>query len=283
MTRTSRILAVALTELAFCFVAHGSQNVTLEWNASADRATAGYVVRYGTNSGSYLSQINVATNTVVTLSGLADGQTYYFVVGGYNSAGLDGPLSSQVSFVAPTSAPQTNAPPPTNTPPGHRRGKANVAVAPASGVPGSKVYVYATNLSDTTSVSFNGAPASFGLISNSCLVVIVPAGATTGPLNITTSSDAVTGQFAVTATTAPPANDIFASAQSHLLAPIALGDGSQMVNFNVVSGHSYRVLASTNMTSWSQVGSFYANGTSASYIDAEAGSCPQRFYRLVSP
>ncbi len=287
MTSTSRILAVISSGLIFSFAARGSQSETLQWNASVDRATAGYILHCGTNSHSYTSTVNVGTNTLVTLSGLAGGRTYFVAVGGYNNAGMEGALSSEVSFVAPTNAtttnsPTTNAPPTNSSPTGKLHGKRSLTVAPASGTAGAKIYVYATNLSDVTSVDFNGVPAPIIIVSNSCLETIVPPGAITGPLNFTTSSETFNGQFIATGQTLLP-NGSFAKPLSQLTAPIALGDGSRMVNFQVASGHSYRVLASTNLATWSQVSSFYATGTNASYIDAAAASYPRQFYRLVSP
>jgi hypothetical protein len=199
-------------ELMFCFVACGSQNVTLEWNASTDPATVGYILHLGTNSHTYTSKINVAMNTVVTLSGLADGRTYYFVVGGYNSAGVEGPPSNEASFVAPLSA---------SSPAASAR---NMTVSPASGTPGTQVFLYGSSLSGATSVNFNGTPATFSVISNSFLAAVVPPGATTGPLTVITPAGLIIGRFTI-ATTPAPANDNFASPRQLLgINTFAFGD-----------------------------------------------------------
>jgi hypothetical protein len=58
---------------------------------------------------------------------------------------------------------------------------------------------------------------------------------------------------------------------------------ARAVNFNVVNGCSYRVQASSDLTMWSQLGSFCAKGTNATYFDATAAASPRRFYRLASP
>jgi Immunoglobulin domain len=202
VTRTSRILAVVSAGLLFGFAARGGQSVSLQWGASSSPAPAGYLVYYGAASHSYTSQINVGTNTVVTLSGLNAGQTYYFAVGGYDSAGVAGLLSNEASFVAPTN--NTPAPPPAVP--------ASVIVTPASGPAGTTVYIYGTNLSGAGSVSFNGLFASFTLVSNSVLAAVVPPDATTGPLDIVTPSGTIISQFTVT-TAFSPVNDNFAYAQ----------------------------------------------------------------------
>ena len=185
----------------FCFATQGTQSVSLTWNASADPATAGYNLHYGTNTDSYTAQINVGTNTVVTLSGLADGHTYYFVVAGYDQAGLEGILpSNEASFVAPI-----------NAPPAAPTGNSFVAT-PASGPPGTEVDIYPANPGSVSSVSFNGVNASFTVVSNNYLAAIVPTGATTGPLKLSTASGIAVGRFTVPAATGP-ANNNFANAQ----------------------------------------------------------------------
>jgi hypothetical protein len=184
----------------FCFAAHGTQSVSLAWNASTDPATAGYILHYGSQSHSYTAQINVGTNTMVTLSGLTDGQTYYFVVGCFDIFGLEGTPSNEALFVAPT-----------NVPPVQPSGS-SFAMTPASGPPGTEVDVYPANPGSVSGVSLSGVNASFTVVSNAYLAVTVPAGATTGPLRLTTASGTLSGRFTVASTTGP-ANDNFASAQ----------------------------------------------------------------------
>jgi len=184
----------------FCSAAHGIQSVSLAWNASTDPAIAGYLLHYGIKSHSYTGEINVGTNTVVTLSGLTDGQTYYFAVGCYDSSGVEGTPSSEASFVAPT-----------NAPPGQPSAGSFVET-PTSGSPGTEVDIFPANPGSVSSVNFNGVNASFTVVSNAYLAAIVPTGATTGPLNLTTTSGTMVGKFTVTAFIGP-VNDKFANAQ----------------------------------------------------------------------
>jgi fibronectin type III domain protein len=81
-------------------------NQILAWNANpptSDPATntTGYRVHVGLASGIYTQSTNVGNTTAVTESTLVSGSTYYFVVTAYNSAGLEGPPSNEVSYKAP--------------------------------------------------------------------------------------------------------------------------------------------------------------------------------------
>ena len=60
-------------------------------------------------------------------------------------------------------------------------------LSPDSGLVGSKVKIAGVNLQGATAVSFNGAPARFLQKYRSTeIVAIVPEGATTGPIEVTT-------------------------------------------------------------------------------------------------
>ena len=73
-------------------------------------------------------------------------------------------------------------------------------VSPTAGAPGKQILLWGTNLLGTTSVSFNGSPATpVSTTSSQSVFVDVPAGATTGPITITTphGSYTTTGNFTV--------------------------------------------------------------------------------------
>jgi len=59
---------------------------------------------------------------------------------------------------------------------------------PAAGKIGSTIGILGNNLSDTTSVTFNGVPSTFTVISSTFLKATVPSGATSGTIQVTTSS-----------------------------------------------------------------------------------------------
>jgi hypothetical protein len=82
-------------------------------------------------------------------------------------------------------------------------------LAPGSGAVGSAVLITGTNLSSTTQVTFNGVPASVGmLLSATQLSVVVPAGATAGPVTVTTPSGTASSPGAFTVTGFGPAPTI---------------------------------------------------------------------------
>lgn len=57
---------------------------------------------------------------------------------------------------------------------------------PNNTAPGTRITITGNNFSNATSVTFNGAPASFTVTNNTTIGATVPAGVTTGPISITT-------------------------------------------------------------------------------------------------
>jgi hypothetical protein len=53
---------------------------------------------------------------------------------------------------------------------------------------GKTVYILGNNLTGTSSVTFNGTAATFSVISDTFMKATVPAGATTGTIQVTTPS-----------------------------------------------------------------------------------------------
>jgi hypothetical protein len=69
------------------------------------------------------------------------------------------------------------------------------------------VTINGANLGGATSVAFNGTAASFGVDSSSQITATVPAGASTGPIIVTTSANGMAtsaANFTVAATPPPP-------------------------------------------------------------------------------
>jgi len=66
-----------------------------------------------------------------------------------------------------------------------------VRLQPASGEVGGPVDILGNNLTGATSVSFNGSPATFRVVSHSLITTNVPPGATTGSVEVTTPSGTV--------------------------------------------------------------------------------------------
>jgi hypothetical protein len=80
---------------------HGTQTVQLGWDTPQDPTVTGYFLYYGTACGTYTNQIDTGTNTMTVVSGLQEGQTYYFAVTAYNSDGVESDFSSEVTYITP--------------------------------------------------------------------------------------------------------------------------------------------------------------------------------------
>jgi parallel beta-helix repeat protein len=88
----------------------GNRNVTLTWEPPADNggmAVTNYTVYYGTSPGNYTNNITLGNITNYTITGLINGQRYYFAVSAINAVG-ESPKSNEVSAMPCTvpSAPQ---------------------------------------------------------------------------------------------------------------------------------------------------------------------------------
>src|SRR5438552_277186 len=98
-------------------------NMTLAWDADSDPNVVGYRLHSGTTTGVYTQTTEVGSAVSASVSNLAGGKTYFFVVTAYNAAAVESGPSNEVSYLAPTSTPTptpspspTPAPTPTPTP-----------------------------------------------------------------------------------------------------------------------------------------------------------------------
>ena len=74
--------------------------MTLTWTANGEPDLAGYKVYVGTASGTYSfpgSAFLPGEVTSYTVSNLPKGQTYFFAISAYDSAGNESALSAEVS------------------------------------------------------------------------------------------------------------------------------------------------------------------------------------------
>jgi|GEM_PF-1437327 len=79
----------------------GNENVTLTWEPPADTGgmpITNYTIYYTTSTGNYTNNITVGDITNYTLTGLSNGQIYYFAVSAINEVG-EGAKSDEVSAV----------------------------------------------------------------------------------------------------------------------------------------------------------------------------------------
>jgi Chitobiase/beta-hexosaminidase C-terminal domain/Bacterial Ig domain len=134
--------------------------------------------------------------------GSTDGTTYthYSLEAGlYNYFGLGtAPNNGATATPLPLSSP---APPPAPT---------ISSFTPASGWPGTSVTVVGSGFTGTRAVSFNGTAAAFTVNSGTQLTATVPAGATTGPISVTTpgGTTSSTQAIQIQVDTTPPTTTI---------------------------------------------------------------------------
>ena len=160
---------------------------TAQWNPNPEPNIAGYVLSYGLQSGNYTTTIDVGNVTTYSLT-LTAGQTYYFALQAYNTAGLFSPYSAEVVHTV-------SAGPPTI-----------ISLSPTSGSAGTAVTISGSNFGatqGTSSVAFNGTTAAPQTWSDTSVVAPVPAGASSGPVVITAGGVASNGVTFTVTTIAP--------------------------------------------------------------------------------
>ena len=93
-----------------------------------------------------------------------------------------GTLTSSTNFTVGTAAPEISG------------------LSPASGGVGASVTIGGVRFTGATSVKFNGVAASFTVGSDGQISAVVPAGATSGPVTVTTPSGSATSSQTFTVT-----------------------------------------------------------------------------------
>jgi len=98
------LLSTIMPVTAYC------AQVTLAWDANTEPNIAGYKIYYGTGSRSYNWFVDVGNVTSYTVTGLADGSTYYFAATAYDTSNIESTYSAEVIYnsctfsISPTSA-----------------------------------------------------------------------------------------------------------------------------------------------------------------------------------
>ena len=103
----SRILLSFLFTIPFLFLspsgvdAGQTTQVTLSWSPNPESDIAGYIVSYGTASGSYTTSVDVGNISSCSMDGLQPGQTYYFAAKAYNTSKLESGYSNEINYTTP--------------------------------------------------------------------------------------------------------------------------------------------------------------------------------------
>ena len=124
-----------------------------------------------------------------------------------------------------------------------------VSLVRPSGEVGAKVEILGQELKGTTGLSFNGTAATFTIVSNTYLTAIVPAGATTGTVQVTTSSATLSSNQAFRVT---PQLKSFNPTSGPVGTPVTITGVSltqtKKVTFGGVKATSFTVNSDTQVT-----------------------------------
>ena len=118
MLLRSPLVLLACFYVACAVTLAQAKEVHLGWNAplQADGTPftdlAGYKLYYGFQRGQYQTMVPVGmAETEYTVTNLSPGQTYYFAIKAYNTAGMESTFSNEVSVILPLPPPPPQAPP----------------------------------------------------------------------------------------------------------------------------------------------------------------------------
>ena len=79
-------------------------DLNLAWKASTGSNVDGYKMYYGTSSRNYPYSVNVGKHTSCGISGLQEGQKYYFAATAYNASDVESDYSGEFLYTVPTSS-----------------------------------------------------------------------------------------------------------------------------------------------------------------------------------
>ncbi|WP_395739382.1 choice-of-anchor D domain-containing protein [Prosthecobacter sp.] len=126
--------------------------------------------------------------------------------------------------------------------------------SPAIGIAGTNVVLTGNGFTGATAVSFNGTSASFTVDSDSQITAVVPAGATTGTISVTTPGGIITGSSTFTALSGDgtPTIASFTPSSGFVGSSVTI-TGTNYVNvtsvaFNGVSATSFTVNSQSQIT-----------------------------------
>ncbi len=81
-----------------------ASSVTLAWDPSADGDVTGYRLYQGWAPRTYTNVVDVGHATIASLTGLVQGETYFFAVTAYDVIGQESDFSNDLRYTVPTPA-----------------------------------------------------------------------------------------------------------------------------------------------------------------------------------
>ncbi|MEZ5591646.1 MAG: PKD domain-containing protein [Gammaproteobacteria bacterium] len=164
---------------------------TLTWDPSSSPSVTSYRLYYGQSSGNYTSNINTGMATSYTVTGLQDGQTYYFAVTATDGS-TESDFSNEVSKTIPALAPPN----------------ANFSATPTSGTVPLTVNFANTSSGDIASRNWNFGDGSTSTANNPSHTYNT-AGTYNVSLTVTgpggSDSKVMNGLITVSSSSSPPA------------------------------------------------------------------------------
>jgi large repetitive protein len=166
---------------------------------------------------SFFPETGVAGETI-TIFGANFTGAHTVRFNGRNAASFFVAGPGQINAVVPTGA--TSGPITVTTPVGTASSPENFLIrgtepvitsfSPASALPGATVAIFGQRFTGTTSVTFNGRPAaSFAVVAPTQINAVIPAGAGTGPIRVTTPAGTAVSPQNIIITLAPLIHEFF--------------------------------------------------------------------------
>jgi RNA polymerase sigma factor (sigma-70 family) len=125
------------------------------------------------------------------------------------------------------------------------------SISPAAAVTGASVAISGSGLAGASSVSFNGVPSSFTVTSDTQISALVPDGATTGRVTVTTPNGTATSSASFTVVAPAPSVSGLAPASAAAGASVTINgshlSGATAVTFNGVAA-SFVVVSDAQIT-----------------------------------
>lgn len=106
-TRLAIIALFLVSSFVTAVPAARGASVSLAWNPNSETDIGGYVVSYGTASGTYTTSMDVGLVTTFEVANLAGGTTYFLAIRAYNRARQMSQYSAEVSASTPGNQPPT--------------------------------------------------------------------------------------------------------------------------------------------------------------------------------
>lgn len=320
-------LALLVLALAFGSTAQAGPGLALTWDASPDPGVAHYKIYYGTGSYNYTQTLTVGNVTGATIDGLTEGATYYFAVTAISEWGEESDFSNEAVYVVPRSSPAELQVTPladggTRLTGAGEAGRTYQIQASTDSVTWT---TFATRSADAGGVfeAYDYSPAAFSVriyrlqdlgyaalpaaqvqlnVAANKVAHLSATGLAGHAYEIQASSDLSTwtsigsqtaddkGGFVFDDAAAPNFPTRFyrlkhlgyvVSAAAQLRISTSL-DRVVSLNGTGQVGHTYQILASTDLATWAAIGSETADGGGAfGFTDLDAANHPARFYRTL--